>query len=151
MKLVEALDILKGMKSRKGELFTCFLATGLNPLHLNTFLAAELSLLFLDQRIEIQSGLYGDFLGNLKRLAEAKADSGIVLMEWIDPTPDWEFELPRRGRHPCTPYPLDREGPCPGNAASNTGSVPTYAGNTVHAHVAAASDLVRARLASEFI
>jgi FkbH-like protein len=87
MKLVEALDILKSVKRRKGESFTCFLATGMNPLHLNTFLAAELSLLFLDQRIEIQHGLYGDFLGNLDRVARADADSGIVLMEWTDLDP----------------------------------------------------------------
>jgi hypothetical protein len=63
MKLTEALEILKGVKSREGEVFTCFLATGMNPLHLNTFLAAELGLLFADQRIEIQHGLYGDFVG----------------------------------------------------------------------------------------
>jgi hypothetical protein len=37
MKLTEALEILKGVKSRKGEVLTCFLATGVNPLHLNTF------------------------------------------------------------------------------------------------------------------
>ena len=87
MKLTEALGILKGVKSRKGELFTCFLATGVNPLHLSTFLAAELSLLFLDQRIEVQHGLYGDFVGNLGRLASTEAYGGIVLMEWTDLDP----------------------------------------------------------------
>ena len=87
MKLVEALSILKGGKSRKGESFICFLATGMNPLHLNTFLAAELSLLFLDEKIEIQSGLYGDFLGNLDRLTKTVAHGGIVLMEWTDLDP----------------------------------------------------------------
>jgi FkbH-like protein len=84
MKLVEALNILQSEKQRKGESFTCFLATGMNPLHLKTFLAAELSLLYLYQRIEIHQGLYGDFLGNLNRLANADADCGIVLMEWGD-------------------------------------------------------------------
>jgi FkbH-like protein len=87
MKLVKALNILKGVRRRKGESFTCFLATAMNPLHLGTFLAAELSLLFRDQRIEIQSGLYGDFLGNLDRLARTDADCGIVLMEWTDLDP----------------------------------------------------------------
>jgi hypothetical protein len=87
MKLTEALEILKGVKSRKGEVFTCLLATGMNPLHLNTFLAAELGLFFLDQRIEIQSGLYGDFVGNLGRLASAEADCAIVLIEWSDLDP----------------------------------------------------------------
>jgi FkbH-like protein len=84
MKLIEALEILRDMKRRTGEAFTCFLATGFNPLHLNTFLAAELSLLFRNQRIDIHHGLYVDFLGNLDRLARADADSGVVLMEWTD-------------------------------------------------------------------
>jgi FkbH-like protein len=84
MKLIEALNILKGAQGRKGESFTCFLATGMNPFHLRTFLAAELSLIFPNQRIEIQSGLYDDFPGNLKRLSNANADVGIVLMEWTD-------------------------------------------------------------------
>jgi FkbH-like protein len=87
MKLAEALGTLKSMKQREGESFTCFLATGMNPLHLNTFFAAELSLLFPTRRIEVQTGLYGDFLGNLGRLARADADSGIVLMEWADLDP----------------------------------------------------------------
>ncbi len=87
MKLTEALEILKGVKSRKGEVFTCFLTTGMNPLHLSTFLAAELGLLSTGQRIEIQHGLYGDYVGNLRRLANNDADCGIVLMEWADLDP----------------------------------------------------------------
>ncbi len=87
MKLVEALNILESLKRRKGEPFTCFLATGMNPLHLKTFLAVELGLLYGTQRIEIQRGLYGDFLGNLDRLANADADCGVVLMEWSDLDP----------------------------------------------------------------
>lgn len=87
MKLVEALNVLESVKRRNGEFFTCFLATGMNPLHLKTFLAAELGLLYLNQRIEVQRGLYGDFLGNLERLARADAECGIVLMEWIDLDP----------------------------------------------------------------
>ena len=87
MKLLEALNVLEGVKRRKGESFTCFLATGMNPLHFGTFLAAELGLIHLNQRIAIQSGLYGDFLGNLDRLASADSDCGIVLMEWADLDP----------------------------------------------------------------
>ena len=87
MKLVEALHILEGVKHRTGESFTCFLATGMNPLHLRTFLAAELGLLCPNHRIDIQRGLYGDFVGNLDRLASADADCGIVLMEWTDLDP----------------------------------------------------------------
>jgi FkbH-like protein len=84
MKLVEALNILKAVKTRNGETLRCFLATGFNPLHLSTFLAAELGLRFADQKIEIRHGLYGDLLGNVGRLEKADAETGIVLMEWAD-------------------------------------------------------------------
>ncbi len=84
MKLTEALDLVKNVKARTGEAFTCFVATGFNPLHLNTFLVAELSLLFGADKIEIRQGLYGDLLGNLNKLANAKTHVGIVIMEWAD-------------------------------------------------------------------
>ena len=99
MKLVEALGLLKNVKSRKGEAYRCFLATGANPLHLTTFLTAELALVLPDQRIELQQGLYGDFVGNLSRLADANADSAIVLMEWSDLDP----RLGIRTASPWTP------------------------------------------------
>lgn len=99
MKLLEALNILEGVKRRTGEPFTCFLATGMNPLHLGTFLVAELGLIYHNhnQRIDVQRGLYGDFLGNLDRLAGADADCGIVLMEWADLDP-------RLGLRTVTPW-----------------------------------------------
>jgi FkbH-like protein len=84
VKLVEALNIIKKTKQLQGEPFTCFLATGLNSLHLSTFLAAELSLLFPDRNVGLQHGLYGDLLGNVNRLAKADAEAGIVLLEWAD-------------------------------------------------------------------
>jgi FkbH-like protein len=87
MKLIEALNIVKGMKCREGGALTCSLVTGFNPLHFKTFLAAELSLLFTDQKIEIHSGLYGDFLGSLGQLAKAGVDTGIVVTEWSDLDP----------------------------------------------------------------
>ena len=87
MRLVEALKILNGGKGREHQSFSCFLATGMNPLHLKTFLAAELSLLYPDQKIEVASELYDDFLGNLDRLATREVDSGVILMEWADLDP----------------------------------------------------------------
>src|SRR5215472_13367287 len=84
MKLVEALDVVKRTSQRQSEPFTCFLAAGFNLLHLNTFLTAELSLVFADRNIRLRSGLYGDLLGNLNRLATTGADAGIVLLEWAD-------------------------------------------------------------------
>ncbi|HVB85962.1 MAG TPA: HAD-IIIC family phosphatase [Candidatus Dormibacteraeota bacterium] len=84
MRLVEALGIVKSAKRRDADPFSVFLATGLNPLHLSTFLAAELSQAFADRKIELQHGLYGDLLGNVSRLAKASAEAGIVLLEWAD-------------------------------------------------------------------
>jgi FkbH-like protein len=87
MKLIEALNILRSNKTRNRGTLRYFLAAGLNPLHLKTFLAAELSLLSTDQTIEIQAGLYGDFLGNLERLTKADVECGLALIEWSDLDP----------------------------------------------------------------
>jgi FkbH-like protein len=87
MKLIEALNITRAMQHRKGGALRCFLATGFNALHLKTFLAAELGLLFFNQKIEISDGLYGDISGNIDRLANNDCDFGIVLIEWPDLDP----------------------------------------------------------------
>jgi FkbH-like protein len=87
MKLIDALNVLKGMKQRQGETLKCFLATGFNCLHLKSFLAAELALFFKDQAIEILDGIYGDIFGNISRLAKAGAEIGIILIEWTDLDP----------------------------------------------------------------
>jgi len=87
MKLIEALNILERVKQRKGESVTCFVATGMNTLHLGTFLAAELGLIYSDRRTDIRHGLYGDFLGNLERLGGSESDCAVVLMEWPDLDP----------------------------------------------------------------
>lgn len=87
MKLIDALKIAETAKHREGELFSCFVVAGLNPLHLIPFLTAELSYLFPDQRIEVRQGLYGDFPGNLERLANSRADSAAIIIEWADLDP----------------------------------------------------------------
>src|SRR5580658_4145059 len=87
MKLIEALEILNGMKRRKSEVLRCILASGINALHLKTFLAAELGLLVANQAIEVSDGVYGDLVGNLGRLAKADAQFGVVLIEWSDLDP----------------------------------------------------------------
>ncbi len=87
MKLVEALNITRAMQQRKLPMLRCFLATGFNALHLKTFLAAELSLVFAEQKIEVLDGLYGDLLGNIDRLAKSDCEIGVVLIEWSDLDP----------------------------------------------------------------
>ncbi|HXW15847.1 MAG TPA: HAD-IIIC family phosphatase, partial [Terriglobia bacterium] len=61
-----------------------YLASGFNPLHFKTYLAAELSLLFKNRTVDIKTGLYGDLAGNIERLSRLEAESGVIMMEWSD-------------------------------------------------------------------
>ena len=87
MKLAEALKLAMLAQRGKGSLLSGFLAAGVNPLHLKTFVVAELSLLVPDRRVEVESGLYGDLLGNLRRFSVRDFEFGIVLIEWTDLDP----------------------------------------------------------------
>lgn len=87
MKLAEALNIVKGMSQRQGRILSCYLASGFTPLHLKTFLTAELCRLFPQGRIEIAEGLYGDLSGNLEKLAGAGCEFAAVFLEWADLDP----------------------------------------------------------------
>ena len=87
MKLIEALTITRQMQNRKGAPLRCFLAAGFNPLHLRTFLAAELGRIYTDRKIEVVDGLYGDLLGNIERAAKSEREVGVVLVEWPDLDP----------------------------------------------------------------
>jgi FkbH-like protein len=64
-----------------------FLVCGFQPLHLAHFLHAFL----LERRpgaaIEIRTGLYGDFEGNLARARESGASDATVALEWSDIDP----------------------------------------------------------------
>lgn len=84
MKLVDALKSNRLMQVREDPFLHCGLASGFNPLHLTTFLIAELSEAFGTHRIEVSDGLYGDLLGNIARLASGDFDYGFVLIEWSD-------------------------------------------------------------------
>src|SRR5580704_11090177 len=84
MKLVEALEILRAEQPADARAFEVRLVAGFNPLHIQTFVSARLRQSHPDQRTEIHSGLYGDFWGNLERVAETNADVCVVLMEWAD-------------------------------------------------------------------
>jgi len=84
MKLAEALRINQTAGGDKAEKTAVYLACGFLPLHLSTFLEANLRQLLPDRSIEIQTGLYGDLAGNLERLKNADASAGIVVLEWSD-------------------------------------------------------------------
>lgn len=87
MKLTEALKIVRSSVTRPGEPLKVYLACGFIPLHLSTFLAAELAELLPERRIEIEVGLYGDLTGNLRLLKDSAATAGAVVIEWADLDP----------------------------------------------------------------
>jgi FkbH-like protein len=87
MRLAEALRILQQSPTANGGELKVALVCGFMPLHLHTFLAARLRLAFPQHRVEVEIGLYGDFLGNLERLSRGAAESVALVMEWSDLDP----------------------------------------------------------------
>ena len=87
MNLLSALELLKQPVSEPESDRQLYLGCGFTPLHLKTFLAAYLRLCFPKDRIEINTGLYGDLLGNLERLRLSDGLMTCVLVEWADLDP----------------------------------------------------------------
>src|ERR1035438_3771429 len=87
MKLIDALELLKRPVSNTAPDLSIFLACGFTPLHLETFLAAHLRILFPDHRIGITTGLFGDLIGNVIRLKPSSVSSLVVVIEWGDLDP----------------------------------------------------------------
>src|SRR4051794_29652437 len=86
MKLIEALEITKrGASEAIGK--TIVLACGFTPLHLSTFLSAELLLRDPMERREVKSGVFGDLVGTLERFEPEGIDALVVLVEWGDIDP----------------------------------------------------------------
>jgi len=87
MRLAEALAILNQPAPSDGDCFKAALVCGFMPLHLKTFLGARLRTALPRHQVEIDTGLYGDFLGNLDRLIRNPTDCIVVAMEWSDVDP----------------------------------------------------------------
>ena len=68
MKLAEALTMVQSIPPHAPPLEVA-LRCGFTPLHLETFLRAQLCRLFPGRFLRAQLGRYGDLLGNLKRPA----------------------------------------------------------------------------------
>ena len=84
MNLLEALELLKLPVSEPVSDQRIFLECGFTPLHLKTFLAAQMRLCFPKDRIEIKTGLYGDLAGNLERVQPSGRSVVCVVIEWAD-------------------------------------------------------------------
>lgn len=84
MKLIDALKITQQVDGSENGTLKIALVCGFTPLHLRTFLHAQLQLLFPDQRVEITAGLYGDIAGTLKRVKEQPVDAVALVLEWED-------------------------------------------------------------------
>src|SRR5262245_53793309 len=84
MKLAEALQILRQPAPAGAAPFRVFLACGFTPLHLQTFLGAQLRLHGPEHQVTVQTGLYGDCLGSIERLPDARVEAAAVVLEWSD-------------------------------------------------------------------
>jgi FkbH-like protein len=87
MKLIEAFELLKQPVSSDAAQLTVFLACGFTPLHLQTFLAAQLRMRLPRHRVGISAGLFGDLTGNIERLEPSDVHALAVLVEWADLDP----------------------------------------------------------------
>jgi len=87
MKLIEALEIIhQHPRNQLGE-YRVSLVCSFSPLHLETLLHAFLLKAIPDRRMVIETGLYGDFWGNLARLDKERFDAAILVLEWGDLDP----------------------------------------------------------------
>jgi FkbH-like protein len=84
MKLAEALKVVQSTRHDAPTLQVALLC-GFTPLHLETFLLAHLCNLFPGHSPSVQTGMYGDLIGNLQRVMGVSA--AIVVIEWSDLDP----------------------------------------------------------------
>jgi FkbH-like protein len=84
MKLAEALKVVQSAPTDAPPLQIALLC-GFTPLHLETFLRAQLCKLFPGRFLDVQTGLYGDLIGNLQRVPGVAA--AVVVIEWADLDP----------------------------------------------------------------
>jgi FkbH-like protein len=87
MKLMDALEVLRRPVPDTAPTLGVFLACGFTPLHLETFLAAQLRILRPGCRLNLRTGLFGDLVGNIERLDPTNLDAFAVVIEWGDLDP----------------------------------------------------------------
>ena len=84
MKLIDALEVLRRPVLDAAPDLRVFLSCGFTPLHLQTFIAAQLRMQCPGHRVEVNTGLFGDLTGNIERLNLADLESLAVVIEWAD-------------------------------------------------------------------
>jgi FkbH-like protein len=82
--LIDALERLKEPVAENARSLRVFLACGFTPLHLETFLGAHLRNLRPSFRVELNSGFFGDLIGNLERLRPETHEALAAVIEWPD-------------------------------------------------------------------
>src|SRR5260370_16842164 len=84
MRLSEALRINEQAVSATSPPRKIHLVCGFTPLHLETFVKANVRLNLPGEEVEIISGLFGDLEGNLSKASHAPAEGALVVLEWTD-------------------------------------------------------------------
>jgi FkbH-like protein len=84
MKLVEALELIKRPIAGEASPYSVALACGCEPLHLQTFVTAELRERLPAARLEVSAGVFDDLLGNIRRAGRSAVDGVAVVIEWSD-------------------------------------------------------------------
>ena len=84
MTVSEALAVMHAARAASGRVARYALVCGATPVHLGTFVAAELQRRLADTRVEIVNGPYGDVLGGLEQAARIDGDGAVVVVEWSD-------------------------------------------------------------------
>jgi len=87
MKLIKALKIVQSPPPGGLRRLRILLACGFTPLHLQTFLQANLRVLMPNVLPEIKAGVFGDLIGNIEKFKSSEADFLIVALEWSDLDP----------------------------------------------------------------
>ncbi len=84
VKLIEALEVLRAAPQDGAAPWKCFLASSFTPLHLQTFLAAELQKRHARQPVQIETGSFGDLAASLESVSAEGLEGLCVAMEWPD-------------------------------------------------------------------
>jgi FkbH-like protein len=86
MTLNEALSRIRSAPS-EGASTQVFLACGFQALHLSTLLKAYCLNALPDRTVQLDTGLYGDLPGNIRKAADSTATAAAVIIEWSDLDP----------------------------------------------------------------